>query len=80
MDNKKYYKWVYKIINSGDIWDVREGELVTNYCASKICKYFETIGWEVGYLNRVCEIYDEAYYKTPLHELIKSINLVGGMG
>ena len=56
----KIYKWVYKIIKKDDIFDIKENEWITSLNATEICSLFESFGWEVIYLNRVCEITEVA--------------------
>ena len=50
------YKFEYKIAKDHEL---KSGEWITDLPASKICAWFETIGWEVLYLNRVCQCYLE---------------------
>lgn len=48
------YKVEYKIAKDHEL---KCGEWITDLPASKICAWFEMIGWEVLYLNRVCQVY-----------------------
>ena len=63
------FRWVYKIVNSDDVFDIKEGEWITALPASKICQWFENLGWKVVYLNRVCQVWAVENYRVPLDAL-----------
>lgn len=69
----KKYKWVYKIINKNDVFIIKEGEWITDLPASKICMWFEGIGYEVVHLNRVVQVFAEKIDEVPFKEQKASV-------
>ena len=51
----KTYKWLYKIVKKDNELEIKENSWITTLNATEICSLFESFGWEVVYLNRVCE-------------------------
>lgn len=72
MKNKQY-KWIYKIINKNNPSIIYENEIVTNLPALKLCAWFESIGYEIVYLNRICEMYAEVVNKVPYKNTYASV-------
>lgn len=73
------FKWVYKIVKKDDVFDIKEGEWITALPASKICQWFESIDWEVVYLNRVCQVWAVAIHE-PLYLKNQKVEVMGYAG
>lgn len=62
----KYYKWNYIILKDNEC---KEGEYITNLSASKICEWYESIGYKIIKLERICEMTSESIGKVPIKNL-----------
>lgn len=51
----KIYKWIYKVVKKNNESEMRENSWITSLNATEICSLFEQFGWEIVYLNRICE-------------------------
>jgi len=51
----KIYKWIYKVVKKDNESEIKENFWITALNATEICSLFESFGWEVVYLSRICE-------------------------
>lgn len=69
MKNNKTHRWIFKIVNSHNKLNIKEGLWDTDFSATQICAYFENLGWEIIFLEQIEDNFIIFYNTAPLGEL-----------